>query len=186
MASKPSILAASLTEKTVVVGAAGRSFTVPSLPAADWIAALSVDEPVTAVVPGLMGQRDFDRIGDLLLSDRIDLMDLRRMAFTAISEASGFRWWEALTLVGLCDKDPVVVGLLTLAGIDPASIPFGRWCSAVYALCIKDLDEKERQRWLAKFTFPPPLAESMEEAAQVDSFESMVRGFRGMPGARMG
>lgn len=179
-------LAAYTSAKTIVVGAAGRSYSIPPRPAADWIESLAADEPVTAVVPGLMDDADFNRVGDRLLEGRVTLLDIRKMAFEAISAASGFRWWEAFTLIGICDREPIVTGLLTLAGIDPAAVPFGRWCSAVYAICIKDLDEKECQKWLARFTFPPPLAEAMDEAAGQDSFEGMIRGFRGMPGARMG
>jgi hypothetical protein len=182
--NNPTVLAASIAIREIGVEAAGRSFTIPAQPAASWITALADDEPVTAVMPGMLSPDGFDRVGDLLLGEKLTLKDLRSMAFSAITEASGFRWWEAFKLVGLVNNNPIVMGEMTLAGIDPEAIPFGRWCTAVYAFCLRNHDEKEQQKWLAKFSFPPPLAEAMEEAAETGSFEDMVRGFRGMPGAR--
>lgn len=186
MASDPSIITASISPEPVVVEAAGRKLHFPLLSASDWIKALADEDPITAIMPGLLTDESYDFVMDSMVEDRLDQKDLRRPAFDAITKASGFRWWEALSLVGLCEANAFVVGELTLRGIDPDAMPFGRWCAAVYALAIRGLDEKERQKWLARFNAPPAIAEAMDEAADSSSFEDMIRGFRGMPGARQG
>jgi len=183
MASKPSPIAASISPQPVQVEAAGRSFTIPVLPASNWIVALSGPEPVSEVFPGLLSSGDFDRILDLMEDGRVDVEDLRKPAFEAVTAASGFRWWEALRLVGMAEGGPSVIGEMTIRGIDPADIPFGRWCAAVYVLATRNLEPKERMKWDAKFSAPPPEAIDEEEDS---SFEDMIKGFQGMPGARSG
>lgn len=186
MTSNPSPLAASISPQPVRVEAAGRTFTIPVLPASAWICAIADDEPITSVFPGLLPESEYEVVTDMLIYGKLTTVDLRRPAFDAVSAASGFRWWEALSLVGMCTHDAQVIGELTLFGIDPDTTPFGRWCAALYALNLRNLDDKERQKWLAKFTFPPPLAEAMDEAAAGDSFQDMIKGFRGMPGVSGG
>lgn len=177
-------LAASTRIEPIRVEAAGRWWTIPKLPAADWILAVSEDEPVTAVFPGLLNDAGAEHVGDMLVRGTFPVDHLRNAAFSAIKQASGWNWWEAMRLVGMADAQPEVVGELTLRGLDPESVPFGRWCHAVYALATKNLDEKERAKFEAKFTFPPEGFEEDEDAGM--SFESMVQGFRNLPGARLG
>lgn len=179
-------LAASISPQPVQVEAAGRTYTIPSRTAGDWILAVADDEPITAVFPGLLSKSDYQLVVNLLADGDLDVLELRRPAFDAISTASGFKWWETMNLVGMCTHDARVIGELTLRGIDPGAVPFSRWCAALYALNLRGLDEKEQQKWLAKFTFPPPLAEALDEAAAGDSFEDMIKGFRGMPGVSGG
>jgi hypothetical protein len=186
MASKSFDLAASISPQQVEVEAAGRAFTIPIRPASDWILAIADDEPITAIFPGLLSEDGYERVMELLADEKLDAVDLRKPAFAAVSKASGFRWWEAFNLVGMCTHGPLVIGELALRGIDAGSVPFGRWCAALYALNLRGLDEKERQKWIGKFTFPPPLAEAMDEAASSDSFQDMIKGFRGMPGVSGG
>lgn len=186
MTSSRSILEAAIASKPVAVAASGRVLTFPSMPASTWIAALAEEDLIFSVVPCLLNESGYDFIMDRLFEEKIGPKDLRRPAFDAISAASGFRWWEALSLVGLCESDPFVIGELTLRGVDPDRMPFGRWCTAVYALAIRGLGEKERMKWLAKFNAPPPIAEAMDESLDGDSFSEMIRGFRNIPGARQG
>lgn len=184
MASKPSILAASISPKPVRVEAAGRSFVIPIRPASDWITAVAQEDFVTAVFPGLLTEEGSGTAIEMMVDGDMEPAELKQPAFDAITRASGFRWWEAMRLVGMADGNQQVVGELTLRGVDPDVIPFGRWCAALYALAIRGMDEKERQKFLAKFTMPPP--EAMDEAAEGDGFQDMIKGFRGMAGVRGG
>lgn len=184
MASKPSILAASISPQPVGVEAVGRSFVIPVRTASEWITAVAQDDFVTAVFPGLLPPDGVSTIVEMLIEGYLEPDELKRPAFDAITAASGFRWWEAMRLVGMADGNQQVIGELTLRGVDPDTIPFGRWCAALYALAVRGMDEKERQKWLAKFTMPPP--EAMDEAAETDGFQDMIKGFRGMAGVRGG
>lgn len=182
----PDILRASISREPLKVEAFSRSLRVPFVPASEWMSALSQDDFITSVFPGMLGDKDFEWVANRMADGAIDYTDLKKPAFDLVRQASGFRWWEALKLVGMTDSDPLVMGLLTLSGVDPDAVPFGRWCAALYSLNVKDLDDKERNKWLARFNAPPPIAEALEEAEDGLSFEGMVRGFQGMPGARIG
>lgn len=176
-------LKASISRGSLDVEAFGRRYRVPYHSAAEWMTALSEPEFITSVFPGLLREQDSERVADMLMDGRAEVRGLKAPAFDLISRASGFRWWEAVTLVGMADGSPNVMGELTLSGVDPESIPFGRWCAAVYTLATRNLDEKERTKWLARFNAPPPGEEESDEGM---AFTDMVRGLQGIPGARIG
>ena len=187
MRSKTSLLQASLASHPVAVELGSYRFVIPACPASVWIDALADEDPVTCVVPGMLGGRGYERSTRLIAQDLISLTQVRAASFAAIREASGYRWWEAMRLVGLADQDSYVVGELALLGVDPDAIPFARWCAAVHALATRNMEPKDRAKWDAKLSVPPPIEEAMEEAAEAEgSFEDMVRGFRSLPGARSG
>lgn len=160
-------------------------FAFPHLTASDWLVALSDEyNPEMEVIPGLLDDECYDKTVDALESGQVSLKQLQSAARKAISVASGFDWWEAIRLVGLCDANPEVMGEMTLRGVNPDVIPFGRWCSALYALATRNLDDKEKMKFLSKFSVPPPNVDDVEETGM--SFESMVTSMRGIPGMRMG
>lgn len=187
MASNNFLSAATVKQEITV--AVGRfRFTIPELNADSWIIALASEEPITAVIPGLLNDRDDDKLFELLATGIIQPADLRKAAFYAITKASGRKWWEALKLVGVCSGEdgPEIVGRLVLRGVVPGDMTFGAWCAAVYALCLEGHEDKERIKFKAKLASPPAIEEALEEADEGMSFDSMVRLARSMPGMRVG
>jgi hypothetical protein len=157
--------------------------TVPAVSAADWIIALSSDHLTWSVVPGLMEHDDQVRVIDAMMGGSLPPEALDAAAYAAIAEASGRVWWEAARLVGSAvSESGLLVGQMTLAGIDPERIPFARWCAAAYALLVDNRDEKSRMKLDANLSVPPP---GFEESVTV-SADEMQRLARSMPGMRTG
>jgi hypothetical protein len=178
-----SFLATATTAQAVVVAVSHIKLTVPPQPATPWILALAGDDPVGSVLPGMLSERDDERLWNLVSSGKADSKDLHKAFCSAVAEASGRPWWVALKLVGMCDGSPEFIGRLTLKGVDPDRIPFARWCAAVYALAMANADEKARMKFDAKLDAPPAGVEFEDEGM---SFESMVAQARSIPGMRVG
>lgn len=159
-------------------------FDIPARAASDWLLAVSDEDSVTTIIPGMLGDVATERLYHLIESERIGLEDIRRSALNAIAAASGFKWWEAVRLTGMAEaENGEFFGRLLLKGVDPRSVPFGAWCSAAYSLAMQGYQEdKERLKFTARFQAPPP----GEEYDEGDSFESMVKTARSMPGMRVG
>jgi hypothetical protein len=166
---------------------AGRRFVVPAHTADVWIAAISDDDMVASVLPGLLEDGEDDRFWLLTEKDRINAKQLVRVACEAVTQAAGRKWWEAVALVGMAEnEDGEFYGRLLLRGIDPTRISLGAWCSAAYALALTNADEKERMKFTTRLKAPPPGIEDDEDDDDDLSFESMVNTIRGMPGLGMG
>lgn len=131
----------------------------------------------------MMQHDDQIRVIDAMMNGDLDPEALDDAAYAAIKDASGRAWWEAVRLVGAASGESgLLVGQLTLHGVDPERIPFARWCAAAYALLIENRDEKSRLKLDANLSVPPP---GFEESVTVDAAE-MQRLARSMPGMRTG
>jgi hypothetical protein len=182
----PDILKASLAASPVTVEAASRSWIIQPLPASAWIGAVHSDNCPWSVFPGLLTGDDLRSALDLLADGDSDDHESRLAGFSAIRQASGRPWWEALRLVAACDDQMgSLVGALCMAGIDPDRIPFARWCAAVYATMTNGADSKELMKFNAKLQAPPNIPEAFEESGE-DDFAAMVQMARSLPGMSTG
>jgi hypothetical protein len=159
------------------------AFRIPPSTASEWLVAVSDEDSVTAIIPGMLDDVATERLYNQVESERINLDDVRRGALDAIAAASGFRWWEAVRLAGMAEaNNGEFFGRLIVKGVDPRHQSFGAWCSAAYSLALQGFGEdKERLKFTARFEAPPP----GEEYEAGDSFESMVKAARAMPGMRV-
>ena len=160
------------------------AFSIPSRTADEWLLAISDEDSITSIIPGMLTDVATERLYAHVESEKVTLEDVRRGALDAIAAASGFRWWEASRLIGMAEAGGgEFYGRLLLKGIDPRSISFGAWCAAAYSLALQGHSEdKERLKFTARFSAPPP----GEEFDEGNSFESMVKAARAMPGMRVG
>lgn len=165
---------------------AGFPLRIPAAPASRWLRALTSPHMEAAVLPGMLDERSTRVLLDLLEYERTTLVQLNNAAYRAVSEAAGRDWWVALRLAGSADQeDGNVLGELTLAGIDPERIPFARWCAAVYALLVRNLDDKELMKFQAKLFIVPNLPGLELEEAEMDDAQ-VVAMLAGMPGVSIG
>jgi len=182
----PDILNASLAALPVTVAAANRAWMIPSRSATEWIRAVNADECPWSVFPGLLGTSDMRGALDYIAVGAIDDYEARCAGFSAIRQASGRPWWEALRLVGACDDQMgSLMGALCVAGVDPDRIPFARWCAAVYHTMTQGADSKELMKFNAKLQSPPNTPEAFEESGE-DDFAAMVQMARTLPGMSTG
>lgn len=166
------------------VGVGRFTFSVSARTASEWLIAVSDEDSITSILPGMLTEVAAERLYHQVESERLSLEEIRRGALDAIATASGFKWWEAVRLAGMAEANGgEFFGRLLLKGIDPRNLSFGAWCSAAYSLALQGHGEdKERLKFTARFSAPP----AGEEYDEGDSFESMVKTARAMPGMRVG
>lgn len=147
---------ASLSAQPIEVELLGRVWTIPALPAEDWLKLLWT-EPLDydAIFPGL-ADADEDII-DGLLDGQITSDEVFEVAMEMIEIASGFKWWFTIKLAAQAKAGwSRIGGMLLLRGIIPSEVSLGAWCSALLALCIQNMEPSKAVEFIAELNSPPP------------------------------
>lgn len=98
------------------------------------------------------------------------------------SPGAPLRWWESYRLLDL-SASASVAGRMVLAGVDPHGLTPAAWCYAVLEEVTKGMDSKQRFRFDAELSAPPPgVEDDMSWGAM--SFDEMVAQARNTPGMR--
>jgi len=175
-----------LRPAAISVPLGGFSFTIPSLPAAQWITAISDTHMEMAVLPGLLPPREAWRLEEMLMDEHVSNQQLNLSVYRAISDASGRDWWQTLRLVGAAaDETGRILGELELRGVDPHAMTLARWVSAVYALLTQNMDEKELFKFSANLMLVPGI-EGLEIEDRPDDAAQVMAMLRTMPGVSIG
>lgn len=164
------------TPLTVTVS--GRTVRVPFHPAAEW--ALALDK-LDVLAIRLASPEDRDAISELVFTHSGVVDEIRDESLRLLSEATGRKWWEAGRLLST-SAAPEVLGHLVLAGVDPWQRTVGEWCAAVYALCVKNRDEKERMKFDFTLSLPPAGYEDEWDDGDIDldAVEASMSGIQGV------
>ena len=159
---------------------------VPAAPASRWLYAMTARNLELEILPGMLDERDARLVVDLLAAERITMLQLSHAAYRALGEAAGMDWWVALRLAGAANHtDGNVLGELTLRGVDPCAMPLARWCAAVYALVVRNLDDTELMKTKARLFLVPDLPGLEIEDAGMDEAQ-VVAMLAAMPGVSLG
>lgn len=141
-----------LLREPVTLTVAGATFTLPYQPAAVWVGALDRIHILGAL---LASDADRDALATLILDDPRALDDLKAESLRILGEATGRKWWESGRLLATSTSTEVL-GRLVLAGADPWTRSVGEWAAAVYALCMENKDQKDRDKFDFTLGLPPP------------------------------
>lgn len=141
-----------LSRHPVAVTIGGEQLFLPFRPAADWVAGM---DRLTFLVAHLADPEMRDRIAQLRISHARVRDDLKDESLRILEEQGGRKWWEVGRLLAT-SVSTEVLGHLVLSGVDPQQRSVAEWCAAVYALCLKDADEKHRMRFEFTLSLPPP------------------------------
>lgn len=162
---------ASLRPCPVDVELGGWIYTIPALPAADWIEAVLSG----AIFPGLLRDRATERdVLQLLANDGATTDELVEANRAALEVAAGYPWWTADRLVRSAMHEkvrPVLLGSLFGDGLALRSLSLGAFCDAVYARAVAGLDDEKRGELDAELNLPPAEAADEvwdDEAAEAD------------------
>lgn len=163
-------LAAGLAPRPVAFVLAGRDWTIPARPAADWLAALASPEPdLRAIVPGMVDDGDLaGLLDDDLYAAVMDAnaaqweADRLEAARDVLEVAAGCRWWIAVNLAALACNWESVGADMVLAGVDYQRLPL----AAVLAAVRRHLERGSGDKWpgLQAHLESPP-AEALDDAA---------------------
>lgn len=151
----PDALAA-LRVWAIDVELAGEVFTVPPRPAAEWFLAILREENPLPLIPGLMIENDEERIVDLLLDGKIDAELIATRSRELLTEAAGRPWWEADRLIrGSAVSWHLIGGELTRLGVDLDKVSLAAALNAIYVICVRTMDEKERNKFDIELRMAP-------------------------------
>lgn len=147
-------------------------FRLDPQPASFWILHLLEDD-LFGLLNLLIDSQEFDRA---LLEGTITSGDCIKAAKEAIALSSGMLWWSALRLVASARQSLQVNGELVLSGIDPTKISLGAYCAAVYAILVRNADDKQIKKVNSQIEATPEGVSAMERydpdvaADQFDAF----------------
>lgn len=161
------------------VEVAGRVYTIPPLPAADWLVPI-VTGRWGDIVPGLLPLDEAEPLDDLIADLAIDPAELRHAAQAALAEAAGTRWWTARALAGGLMQVPQLIGRLLASGLDPAVVSLGGFLTAAYATVVDGMDKMQRAKFDLDLQRPPagvPVDEWWDDDAAADNFYAAMGAF---------
>lgn len=160
---------------------AGETFMVPARPAVDWFLAILDDEAVLPLIPGMMGPEAEERIGEMLLDEEIDTDLIVTRSRELLTAAAGRNWWEADRLIRSSAASwHIIGGELTRLGVDLEKVSLAAALNAIYVICVRTMDEKERNKFDIDLRLPPigvegVKAEDMyDQRAAQDAFAALM------------
>jgi hypothetical protein len=135
---------------------AGRTYVVPGRPAVDWFLALLDEETPLPLIPGMMDDAAQDEIEDLLLDGVVDVDLIAVRSRELLTAASGRPWWEADRLIrSAANSWQIIGGELTRLGVDMEKVSLGAALNAIYVICVRTMDEQERNKFDIDLRVPP-------------------------------
>jgi hypothetical protein len=134
----------------------GDTFTVPPLPATSWFLAILDEDTPLPLIPGLLAKEDEECMLDLLLDGTIDTDEIVRRSRELLTEAAGRPWWEADRLIRSSGASwHIIGGELTRLGVDLGAVSLAAALNAIYVICVRTMDEKERNKFDIDLRLPP-------------------------------
>lgn len=171
--------AATLRCWRIDVDVAGTLYTIPALPAVDWLTPI-VDGSHFDIVPGLLSDEDGADVDDRLLAGTVTHVEIQAASRAAIAAAAGMKWWTAQRLA-YAALSTWVGGELLLRGVDPARVSLGGYLAAAYRAVTRSTNESQRNRIDMDLERPPaglPPQEWFDEDEAADNFASAMGGAR--------
>lgn len=134
----------------------GDTFTVPPRPAVEWFLAILDEDVPLPLIPGLMDDAAEDRITDLLLEGTVTAELIATRSRELLTEASGRPWWEADRLIRSSGASwHIIGGELTRLGVDLDKVSLAAALNAIYVICVRTMDDKERNKFDIDLRLPP-------------------------------
>jgi hypothetical protein len=148
---------------------AGETFVVPPRPAAEWFLAILDEETPLPLIPGMMKDGAEARITDLLLDEEITVELIVQRSRELLTAAAGRPWWEADRLIRSSGASwHIIGGELTRLGVDLDRVSLAAALNAIYVICVRTMDEKERNKFDIDLRMPPIGAEGVKPEDMYD------------------
>lgn len=157
---------------SVDVDIGGKAYTIPPLPARDWLLAVlyltrdGLAGPIPGVVPDLIRDDDLaDAIADGLVSSD----ECTQAARAAVEAAAGMKWWTAIKLAHSCVGEGIGAELIS-RGVDPATMPFAAYLIAGYRIATRHAADVDLARIDSELDAPPAgLGEEAFSQSEIDA-----------------
>lgn len=134
----------------------GETFMVPAQPASDWFLAILDEDAALPLIPGMMEEAAEVRIAEMLLDEAITIELLITRQRELLTAAAGRPWWEADRLIRSSGRDwHIIGGELTRLGVDLDKVSLAAALNSIYVICIRTMDEQERNKFDIDLRLPP-------------------------------
>jgi len=134
----------------------GDTFVVPPRPAVEWFLAILDEDVPLPLIPGLMDGDAEERVADLLLDGTVTAELIAVRSRELLTAAAGRPWWEADRLIRSSGASwHIIGGELTRLGVDLNTVSLAAALNAIYVICVRTMDEKERNRFDIDLRLPP-------------------------------
>lgn len=165
----------------VTVELAGHRFTVPALPAADWLVILTAEHPDgTQILPGLLSEADQDSFDDLLMAGELDLTELGEAIRDTITVASGHPWWWSMGLLSAISGEGGTQALGEMSRLNAQEVSLCNWLNGLYSLLVRHMKNEDKAQLDTQLDTPPAgvevdLEDLIDEQASTSAFFGMMR-----------
>lgn len=183
-------IAAALRPCAVEVQLGDWWYTIPELPAADWIEAI-VSSEGGSIVPGLMDEATKRDVWACFLRGEIQREELEEAWRDALAAATGHKWWSVTRLfLGATEPGtwPILHGDLLVRGVDLERVSVGAAYNAIYRIGLEGCkDEAERAKFQFDIAQSPPgveTAESYDKSEAAANFLAAVDVLRSLDNGR--
>lgn len=173
---------AALRSWAIEVDLGGDTFVVPPRPAVDWFLAILDEDTPLPLIPGLMDSAAEERLSDMLMDGEVTAEDITTRSRELLTAAAGRPWWEADRLIRSSAASwHIIGGELTRLGVDLGRVPLAAALNAIYVVCVRTMDEKERNKFDIDLRVPPIGVEGVkpEELYDVQAAESAFMALAG-------
>lgn len=152
----PADALAALRIWTLEVDLAGETLVVPPRPAADWFVAILDENTALPLIPGMCEASAEERVADLLLDGLTDADEIITRSRELLTEVAGRPWWEADRLIRSSAASwHIIGGELTRLGVDLGKVSLAAALNAIYVICVRTMDDKERNKFDIDLRLPP-------------------------------
>lgn len=157
----------SLKQWPVLVQMGGEEYTIPALPAADWLPVLMTDDfDPEAVFPGLLIESDQALVEDHLHHGILALEDVHHVSLEIVSTVAGRPWWVALRLIHAAVRSWDALGGDLVRKADASVLSLSAWLDVLFLLVVRGIDDANRTMFLLKLEMTPagwgPAPEELE------------------------
>lgn len=161
----------------------GETLEVPARPAVDWFLAILSEDVPLPLIPGLMDGDAEERITDMILDGTVTTDEIITRSRELLTAAAGRPWWEADRLIRSSAQSwQIIGGELTRLGVDLGAVSLAAALNAIYVVCVRTMDEKERNKFDIDLRLPPigvegvTTEEMYDEKAATAAFMALMGG----------
>lgn len=133
---------------------AGRVWTLPAVPASEWVVPIVADQ-AELVIPDMFAE-DSAPIEDALYDGDLGWAEIESAYHEAVTTVAGCKWWEAQRLMALAIDWDGVGGELLLRGFRLEERSVAETCVVVWRLLTRGKEEKDLNKILHEIEKPPP------------------------------
>lgn len=144
----------SLKQWPVTIEIQGQGYTIPAMPAVDWLSVFMLESfGPEDVLPGLLMDTEQDQVEQFLHSGVLGVRELWELGLEVISQVTGRPWYVALRLVLVAKDAWDAIGGEMAAVRSDASI--AAWLDILFTHLVRNIEDSKRTMFLMKLELVP-------------------------------